>query len=40
MNSGNMTSTIAKNQKMIEKQLDKINEKFREMNAIDYTAAP
>ena len=40
MTSGTMSSTIAKNQKVITKQLEKINNTFREMNAIDYTAAP
>ena len=32
MTSGNMSSTIAKNQKTITKMLDKINKSFREMN--------
>lgn len=40
MTSGNMSSTIASNRKTIEKQLEKVNNKYREMNAADYTAAP
>ncbi len=40
MTSGTMSSTITKNQKLIVKQLDKVNDKFREMNAAEYNAAP
>lgn len=40
MTSGTMASTITKNQKLIVKQLDKMNNTFREMNAVDYTVAP
>ena len=40
MTSGTMASTVAKNQKVIVKQLDKMNNTFREMNAVDYTVAP
>lgn len=40
MTSGTMASTIAKNRKLIDKNLAKMNNTFREMNAADAGAAP
>ena len=36
MDAGTMASTIKQNEKMIERYLEKTNEYFRELNAMEY----